>query len=324
MVNALHHEHIKSVILRESDCNSTDVMDLVDMFPAMEILFIQNHQRTSIRNYRGNHRGNHRGEERPITSQTKADKPGKQYLSDSFEKLQKLKTLAYVTHDDGFGVPGSTGDRLGPSDFLSLKGLCNLTSISVLINVFASPDASTTGQLTVSPAEVLPRSLRSLHIIVDHNTGRKVMDVTPLNDALFQPRVAALGFMEDLISFCPTEFPSLRQVEYIWAVSRVVPDLPAEQVWVTMRGPPSWLNRRIRTTRRRCDGSLPLCCDMHTRMQALSPEMDYTSKAEGVVSPFRARFDSLELAFGLVGVTFNITELEDYSLLFYHWQQGRE
>lgn len=315
VVNALHHEHIKSVVLRESDCNSTDVMDLVDMFPAMEILFIQNHRRPSTRN--------HRADKRPITSQTKADKPGKQYLSDSFEKLQKLNTLAYVTHDDGLGLPGSTGDLLGPSDFLSLKELCNLTSITVLINVFASPDTSTTGQLTVSPAEVLPRSLRSLHIIVDHDTGRKVMDLTPLNEALFQPRVAALGFMEDLVSFCPTEFPSLRQVEYIWAVSRVL-DLPEPQMWVSMRGPPYLLNRRTRMMRQRCDGSVPLCCDMHTRMQALSPEMDYTSKAEGIVSPFRARFDSLELAFGLIGVTFEVTELEDYSLLFYHWQQRRE
>lgn len=290
-------------------------MDLVNMFPAMEVLFIQNHQRSSSYSQQSQQRTN--------ILQPNADQSGNRYLSDRFKKLQQLNTLAYVPQGNGLGLLGSIGDFLGPSKFLSLKQLCNLTSISVLIDVFASPGRSTTGRLTVSPTEVLPRSLRSLHIIVDHNSQGGLWGSTPLDKALFQPRAAALGFMEELASFCPTEFPSLRQVEYIWAVTRVS-DIRATQVWLSTRSNIRLTGDGVQMLGVRCDGSDLFCCDMHTRMQALSPEMDYTSKSEGIVSPFRARFDSLQLAFGLVDVTFNVVELKKYSEFYGHWRQGRE
>lgn len=290
-------------------------MDLVNMFPAMEVLFVQNHQRSSSYSQQGQQRTN--------ILQPKADQSGKRYLSDSFQKLQQLNTLAYVPHGNGLGLLGSIGDFLGPSNFLSLKQLCNLTSISVLIDVFASPGRSTTGRLTVSPTEVLPRSLRSLHIIVDHHSQGGVWRRDALDKALFQPRAAALGFMEELASFCPSEFPSLRQVEYIWAVTRVS-DISVTQTWLSTRSNIHLSGDGVQMLGVRCDGSAMFCCDMHTRMQALSPEMDYTSKAEGIISPFRARFDSLQLTFGLVGVTFNVVELKKYNEFYRHWQQVRE
>lgn len=63
---------------------------------------------------------------------------------------------------------------------------------------------------------------------------------------------------------------------------------------------------------------------MHASIQALSPDMNYTSKYEGIVSPFKTRFDSLELAFKSVSVTFKAVELKKYSDFFDHWQQSRK
>ncbi|KAG6354037.1 hypothetical protein INS49_005008 [Diaporthe citri] len=190
-------------------------MDFVNMCPVLEVLFFQRRLGAS--------RDSQERAEAASNIQMDADQFEKRYLSDSFEKLKSLNTLVFIPHDhhDDVGDPDFTRDFLGPYNFLTLKKLCNLTSISVLINVFASPDGSTTGHLTVSPTEVLPRSLMSFHILVDDQSGNGFWSRIPLNEAPFQPRVAALGFMEELTSICPTEFPGLRQVDYIWAVTRL-------------------------------------------------------------------------------------------------------
>lgn len=304
------------MVLRDSDCNPTDIMDLVDLFPVLEVLFVHNClEKGSDSRQRA---------VAACTMQMKADQFEKRYLLDSLEKLQDLNTLAFIPHSDGYECPDYTRDFLGPSNFLSLKNLCNLTSISTLITVFASPDVSTTGHLTASPVEVLPRSLRFLNIIVHNNSVKEYRNRNKL-DQIWQPRVAALGFMEQLASICSTEFPSLRQVEYIWAVTRIT-DIQHRQLFAELEEL-DWSNPEHRDYLegiRLCDGSVPLCCGMHGRIQALSPDTDYTSKAEGIVSPFKDRFDSLELAFKNVGVTFEVIELKEYSDFFFHWQQGRK
>lgn len=291
MINAHQYGQIKSMLLRESHCNSTDIMDLISMFPAMEVLFVQTRPKAIPYSQQKTKR-----DKFPLPN---ADQPEKRYLSRSFEKLQKLNTLAYVPHSNDFRLRSGTEDFLGPSRLLNLKNLCNLTSLSVLISAFTSPSGSPTDRLTVSPLEVLPRSIMSLHIIAGDHTSKAVLGNTPAYSARFQPRVAALGFMEELAGFLPTEFPSLRQVEYIWAVNRLA-------------------------VSHRCDGRYLSCCDMHSSIQALSPDMDYSSKFEGIVSPFKTRFDSLELALNSVGVTFKAVEVRNYSDFFDHWQQGRK
>lgn len=317
MINASHYEQIKSVVLRESGCNPTDIMDLTNIASVLEILFIQCGLKTVF--------GSKQRAEAASATQKKAGQLEKRYLSDSLEKLQSLNTLAFIPHNNGFGLTNYITDFLGPSDFLDLKNLRNLTSISVPINVFASPDGSITDRLTVSPTKVLPRSLKTLHIIVDANGGKDFLSSPPLNEAWFQPRVAALGFMEELASICPIVFPSLRQVEYIWAVTRLTEIQQRQELLeygLYLGFTP--VEQRVVENMRLCDGSEPLCCPMHTTIQALSPDMDYTSKAEGIVSPFRGRFDSLEIAFKNVGVTFDVTELKEYGDFFLHWQQGRK
>lgn len=317
MINASHYEQIKSVVLRESGCNPTNIMDLTNMASVLEVLFIQYGLETVL--------GSGQRAEAASAAQKKAGQFEKRYLSDCLEKLQCLNKLAFIPHSNNFAFSYLTRDFLGPSNFLSLKNLCNLTSISVLINVFASPDGSATGHLTVSPTEVLPRSLRILHLVVDEKSNKSFLPRSPLNEAWFQPRVAALGFMEELAGICSTEFPSLRQVEYIWAVTRFT-EIQRRQdllhLGLFLSSTPE--EQRVVENIRLCDGSVPLCCPMHTTIQALSPDMDYTSKAEGIVSPFRGRFDSLELAFKNVGVTFEVTELKEYGDFFLHWQQGRK
>lgn len=293
-------------------------MDLVNMCPVLEVLFITQRRL-------GSSRDRLERAEAASNMQREAGQLEKRYLSHSFEKLQDLNALVFIPHGIDIELPDFTGGFLGPSNFLSLKKLSNLTSISVLINVFASPDGSTTGPLTVSPIEALPRSLRSFHIVVSDRSANDFWSRTPLNEVRFQPRVAALEFMEELASICPTEFPSLQRVEYIWAVTRLT-DIQRSQIrhgfqWV---GSLSLGDRDTLANRQPCDGSVPLCCPMHRTIQALSPDMDYTSKAEGIVSPFRDRFDSVELAFKNVGVTFEVIELKKYSDFFFHWQQGRK
>ncbi|KAK7699402.1 hypothetical protein SLS64_011698 [Diaporthe eres] len=314
LINASHYEQIKSVVLRESGCNPTDIMDLTNIASDLEVLFIQYSLGTVL--------GSGQRAEAASATQKKAGQLEKRYLSDSLEKLQSLNTLAFIPHNNGFGLTNYITDFLGPSNFLDLKNLRNLTSISVPINVFASPDGSITDRLTVSPTKVLPRSLETLHIIVDANGGKDFLFSPPLNEAWFQPRVAALGFMEELASICPIVFPSLRQVEYIWAVTRLTEIQRRQEFVEYLWSTPEEL--RDLEDIRLCDGSVPLCCPMHTTIQALSPDIDYTSKAEGIVSPFRGRFDSLELAFKNVGVTFEVTELKEYGDFFLHWQQGRK
>ncbi|KAK7711040.1 hypothetical protein SLS63_012786 [Diaporthe eres] len=314
VINASHYEQIKSVVLRESGCNPTDIMDLTNIASDLEVLFIQYSLGTVL--------GSGQRAEAASATQKKAGQLEKRYLSDSLEKLQSLNTLAFIPHNNGFGLTNYITDFLGPSNFLDLKNLRNLTSISVPINVFASPDGSITDRLTVSPTKVLPRSLETLHIIVDANGGKDFLFSPPLNEAWFQPRVAALGFMEELASICPIVFPSLRQVEYIWAVTRLTEIQRRQEFVEYLWSTPEEL--RDLEDIRLCDGSVPLCCPMHTTIQALSPDIDYTSKAEGIVSPFRGRFDSLELAFKNVGVTFEVTELKEYGDFFLHWQQGRK
>ena len=106
---------------------------------------------------------------------------------------------------------------LGPSSFPSLKTCCGLELISALIDIFASPDGETTSHLTVAPMEVLPRSLRSPHLIVHHhslhNSLHNLAGHTPLSEAWFQPRAAALAFLEDLASIFPVALPGLGEVE---------------------------------------------------------------------------------------------------------------
>lgn len=291
MGSAHQYGQIKSILLRESNCNSTDIMDLIDMFPAMEVLFVQTRPKLSFYSQQKAYKARN--------TQTNADQSKKRYLSPSFEKLQKLNTLAYVPHSNDSRLRGGTEDFLGPSRLLDLKNLRNLTSLSVLISAFTSTNGSPTGRLTVSPMEVLPRSIMSLHIIAGDHTSKAVLDNTPVYSAWFQPRVAALEFMEELAEFRPTEFPRLQEVEYIWAVNRLA-------------------------LAHRCDGSSLSCCDMHASIEALSPDIDYTSEYEGIVSPFKTRFDSLELAFNSVSVTFKAVELKKYSDFFDHWQQSRK
>lgn len=276
------------MLLRESNCNSTDIMDLIDMFPGMEVLFVQTRPKLSFYSQQKAYQARN--------TQTNADQSKKRDLSRSFEKLQKLNTLAYVPHGNDARLRGGTEDFLGPSRLLDLKNLRNLTSLSVLISAFTSPSGFPTGRPTISPMEVLPRSLRSLHIIAGNHYPKTVLGDTPAYVTWFQPRVAALGFMEELAEFRPTEFPLLQQVEYIWAVNRLA---------VAHRPSLS-------------------CCDMHASIQALSPDIDYTSKYEGIISPLKERFNSLELAFNSVSVTFKVVELKEYSDFFDHWQQSRK
>lgn len=138
------------------------------------------------------------------------DQSKKRYLSRSFEKLQKLNTLAYVPHGNNSRLRGGAEDFLGPSRLLDLKNIRNLTSLSVLISAFTSPSGFPTGRPTVSPMEVLPRSLRSLHIIAGEHFSKTVLDDIPAYVTWFQPRTAALEFVEELAEFRPTEFPSLQ------------------------------------------------------------------------------------------------------------------
>lgn len=307
------------MILRESDSYPTSIMDLVNSFPVLVTLFIQKRRDVGVGEGFA-----HRAETANMV-QRKAGQVEKRCLSDSFEKLQSLNTLAFIPHSNEVGFTDFTRDFLGPSKFLSLRNLSNLTSISVLINVFASPDGSTTGHLTVSPMEVLPRSLRSLDIIVDVNSAQEFRSFGSLDEAWFQPRIAALGFMEELASICSNEFPSLRQVEYIWAVTPLTDMQRIHELHGIYEG--DFVSPEVQDAldnMQPCDGTELLCCTMHTAIQALSPDTDYTSQAEGIISPFRDRFDSLKLAFMNVGVNFEDTMLKKYSDFFFHWQQGRE
>lgn len=266
-------------------------MDLIKVFPAMEVLFVQTRPDIIPCSQQRSKRARI-----PLPN---ADQSEKRYLSRSFEKLQRLNTLAYVPFSNDFRLRGGTEDLLSPPRPLNLKNLCNLTSLSVLISAFTSPSGSPTGRLTVSPMEVLPRSIMSLHIIAGDHTSRTVLGSTPAYSAWFQPRVAALGFMEELAEFRPTEFPRLQHVEYIWAVNRLA-------------------------VAHRCDGSSVSYCEMHASIRALSPDIDYTSEYEGIVSPVKERFDSLYIAFNSVSVTFKAVELKKYSDFFDHWQQSRK
>lgn len=301
--------------LRESDCSPTDMMDILNTFPAMETLFFQSHiERDTIS----------RGLARLSFANQMVTIPSKKpCLSDTFEKMKSLKALVLVPLNGKFQSPDMMRDFLGPFRFLRLTALPELTSVSALINLFAAPDGETTGVLTVSPTKVLPRSLTSLHITVDLHSISSWVDPTPLNEVWFQPREAALEFLDELASICALAFPGLRQVEYIWAVDRAHND-KCESTLLTLhaiRHPMRPEPERLTTP---CDGSVPLCCYMHTRIQAMSPDEDYTSRAEGIVSPFKQRFEDLEAAFKQVSVAFKVTELKRYSDYYLHWRRGRE
>lgn len=313
------------MVLRHSNSDAEDLIDVINLFPALEALFVQGQirSRTSVQSplQLSIYGDFHAYLQRDSMTKQKANQSETRYLSDSLKKLQRLKTLAYVPHRPDWESPHETQVFLGPSNYLSLKKLCNLTSLSVLINVFASPDGSSTGRLTVSPVEVLPDSLRSLRLVVDHQTARDFRAGTRLHEDWFQPRVAALGFMEQLTSICPTEFPRLRQAEYIWAVNRRTKTPSERGRRLCLPFGNIWFPEEENIMVQKCDGSNSLlCCDMHVRIRALSPDVDYTSQAEGIISPFRDRFDSLKLAFNNVDVTFEVIELEQYEDFFVHWR----
>ncbi|KAK7708756.1 hypothetical protein SLS63_013411 [Diaporthe eres] len=251
---------IKSVVLRESNCIPTDIMDICNIFPHMQVFFCQNRLTNAIHDHEDTH---------AISDEQRAAAPSaKRYLSDSFGKLQKLHTLALVPILPGLKIFNWKNHFSGPSGFLTLAGLPALTSLATLISVFATPDGESTGVLTASPMQVLPRSLRSLQIIVDHWSCRSLAFATPLDEIWFQPREAAVKFLSALASICAREFPDLRK--------------------------------------------------------ALSPDEDYTSRAEGIVSPFKDRFDALGAAFNEANVVFRIVELKEYSDFYFHWQGSRE
>lgn len=250
---------------------------------------------------------------------SKDSQPDKPYLPDSFEIAEKLKVLAFVPIGDEDWPENVMRGFLGPYGFLNLTRVRQLESLSALITLFASPDGETTGLLTVSPVQALPYSLKTLHLIVDHES---LMGETPLNEAWFQPREAALQFLEELAGICTRAFPSLRKVEYIWAVDRTPVD--AKRAGINLPGRRALEDRRSIRQTKDCDGSVPLCCNMHTTIQALSPDEDYTSRAEGIVSPFKERFDNLDAAFKNVNVAFQIVELERYSDYFFHWRGEKE
>lgn len=265
--------------------------------------------------------------------QLRAAPSAKRYLTESFGKLQNLETLALVPLLAELS-PFQWKTRFsGPSGFLSLTGLPALTSLATLISVFASPDGETTGVLTASPMEILPRSLRSLQIIVDHWTCRSLAGPdTRLDENWFQPREAALKFLGALAGICAREFPALRKVEYVWAVDRSLinmvraVDMPYTCEHCTSPSQKCLLAHELidNEVQVQCGGWFPFCCDKHTRIQALSPDQDYTTKAEGIVSPFKDRFDSLGAAFNEANVVFRIVELKEYSDFYAHWQAGRE
>lgn len=47
-------------------------------------------------------------------------------------------------------------------------------------------------------------------------------------------------------------------------------------------------------------------------------ELDYTSTADGTVPPFRERLDSLKIALGKFGASFEAVQLEKYNDFFFH------
>lgn len=228
--------------------------------------------------------------------QKRTPPPPKQHLLDSFEKLQKLKALVFLPasryHRWGFS--------LGPSGVLSLKTCRGLESISAFIDSFAFLEPRPAGEsLTLAPMEALPGSLRSLHIVVDTRNLLSMEASIRIRTAWYQPRVAALGFLEDLANICPVAFPGLREVEYVWAAT----------------GIPKIIERLD------CKSRGPRCCDMHERIRILSPHTDHTSEAEGTISPFQERFDNLTTSFKDVNVAFRVTELDKYSDYFFHWRR---
>lgn len=311
MFDERHYQQIKSVILRESDCCPTAIMHILKIFCDIEVFFLQNRQGKSWYSYKM--------AADSIMLYRKANQSEKYYLPDFLEISPNLKSLALVPIGNNNWTENVMRDFLGPYGFLNLTKLRRLESLSALITLFASPDGETTGLLTVSPVAVLPASLKTLHIIVDHES---LMGKTPLDEAWFQPREAALQFLEELASFCAGAFPSLREVEYIWAVDRTT-EHPELGIMNLPDGPTLEDPESIGQTWD-CDGSVPLCCDMHTTIQALSPYEDYTSKAEGIFSPFIQRFNNLHAAFKDVNVAFHTVEMDRYSDYFFYWRGDRK
>lgn len=299
-----------------------DIMDICDIFPDMEVFFCQNRLKHTVHDV---------VDAQAVTVvQLRAPPPARRFLTHSLGQLQSLHTLALVPILTGFSPMFWKTLFSGPSGFLSLTGLPALTSLATIISVFASPDGERTGVLTASPMEVLPRSLRSLQIIVDHWTCRGLLTQrAPLNENWFQPREAALKFLSVLASICAREFPALRKVEYIWAVDRDIVNRVSMAEQMHQGFDPRTRSQMARRSlaingERECDGCDPLCCDKHARIQALSPDEDYTSRDQGIVSPFKDRFDSLGAAFNEANVVFRIVELKEYSDFYAHWQGGRE
>lgn len=307
MFDEPHYQQIKSVVLRESDCCPAAIMHILKIFCDLQCFFFQNRLVKSLY-------GNQIAAD-SVMLHGKVNQSERYYLPDFLEISPYLKTLALVPIGDKDWAENVTRGFLGPHGFLNLTKLRRLVSLSALINLFASPDGETTGLLTVSPVAVLPASLKQLDIIVDYES---LMGETPLNEAWFQPREAALQFLETLASVCSTAFPNLRRVEYIYAVDR-----SSEDVERGGMNPPDAHSPEDPGSIRQtwdCDGSVPLCCDMHTSIQALSPDEDYTSKAQGIFSPFITRFNNLHIALEDNNVSFQIYEMERYSDYFFFWK----
>ncbi|KAG8166685.1 hypothetical protein KVR01_002374 [Diaporthe batatas] len=320
-LGAHQFKQVKSVILTDSHCLSSDIMDACKIFPNIEVFFCQHCIGSGTYKMLDSHRF--------ITEQHAADPSEKRYLTKSFTQLKKLQSLALVPIMGEPIGPDWCKIFIGPDGFLNLTRLPALTSVAAVITLFAYPQGQGNGHLTPSPMEILPRSLQSLQIIVDPWTGRVLHPYrTPLNTHWFQPREAALRFLNTLASTCAKEFPDLRHVEYIWAVDRNAdaklhadfPGAPSEDTLCRLADG----SFGVLWAPRRCPGMRPLCCEMHTRIQALSPDEDYYSRAAKFVSPFKDRFDALGAAFEEANVVFRIVELVEYDEFYDHWKAGRD
>lgn len=153
-------------------------------------------------------------------------------LSSGLARLSQLKNLELdlqTIEDPDFPVIHC--QRLGPMGFLSVKDMPNLQTVKLPFHFIIGYDRSPNRLHHIpNPINVLPRALKSLTIRMDFEEltqflPRRIdpdtMGMDPETpDQQWQPRVAALGFIEAISNLEYGVMPELKEVVYCHSLPR--------------------------------------------------------------------------------------------------------
>lgn len=135
---------------------------------------------------------------------------GVKYLTDSLATLENLKTLTLDLHY----CEEIVSQTLGPSGILSLAGLPNLQTLAVPFHFFIRLELDNYHKV-VSPAIVLPRTLKTLKIVACYKCiSVWIGSLFPVVPSAYQHVEAVLEFLEGLSNLHAELFPGLKNICY--------------------------------------------------------------------------------------------------------------